>query len=132
MKPIYVLDSSALLAIFFGEARKPEIQGALARGGTPIISAVSLAEVVMTSARRNPKNHTAVLKSLAEMEAEVIPVDAEAAHACAEAKVSFPVLNFGDTFCYALAKSRGLPILTLDADFAETDAALVPLNASAG
>lgn len=34
--------------------------------------------------------------------------------------------RFGDAFVYA--KARGLPILTLDAEFAKTDAALVPLT----
>jgi ribonuclease VapC len=32
-------------------------------------------------------------------------------------------LNFGDVFSYALAKTRGLPLLYKERDFAETDIA---------
>jgi ribonuclease VapC len=32
-------------------------------------------------------------------------------------------LNFGDVFSYALAKTRGLPLLFKGEDFAETDIA---------
>ena len=122
-----MLDSSALLAIFFREANQDQIRAAIGSAGVPVIGAANLAEVVMTSARRNPRAHTAVLKSLEAMGIETIPVDRALAYAAAEAKVRFPILNFGDTFCYALAQSRGLPILTTDADFLATDATLVPL-----
>ncbi len=36
-------------------------------------------------------------------------------------------LNYGDCFAYALAKSRGLPLLFDGNDFAQTDIAGVPL-----
>ncbi len=128
----YILDSSALLAILFREASREEVRAAIQGAGFPVIGAVNLAEVVMTSARRNPATHPVVLRSLGRMPLEVIPADGALAHAAAEAKVRFPVLNFGDTFCYALAKRRDEPILTLDADFARTDARLVPLSSLEG
>ena len=60
------------------------------------------------------------------MDIEIVPVDATLAVAASVARVTYPI-RFGDGFVYALAKARDLPILTLDAEFAKTDAKLVPL-----
>ena len=127
MSAVAVVDSSALLAIAFREADSARVVAAMKDTTVRLMSAVNLAEVVMTSARRNPARHDTVLKELKEMDIEIVPALEPMAFAVADAKVQFPKLNFGDTFCYALAKERGLPILTLDADFATTDARLVPL-----
>ena len=127
-----VLDASALLALFFAEPRRDEIEAHLLEGGRLILGAVNLSEILMTSARRRPTGHADVVARLRAMPIEIISADVSLAHSAAEAKVRYPVLNFGDCFCYALAKSRGLPILTTDADFSLTDADLVPLRPSGG
>ena len=123
----FVLDASALLAIFFREPGGTRAAQTIDGGSLHIIGAVNLAEIVMTSARRNPAGHPAVIAMLDSLQVEIALVDATLAYAAADAKVRYPILNLGDCFCYALAKQRNLPILTLDSDFAKTDAALVSL-----
>jgi ribonuclease VapC len=59
---------------------------------------------------------------------ELVPVDAARARAALRARIVHGrgmgpggTLNFGDAFCYALAKSLDAPLLFVDDDFAATD-----------
>ncbi len=58
---------------------------------------------------------------------EIVPVDADQAEVARRALRQFgrgrhPAgLNFGDSFAYALAKTRGEPLLFKGSDFALTD-----------
>ena len=58
------------------------------------------------------------------MDIRFIPPDREQAELAAEARLRFP-LNFGDCFAYALARSTGLPPLTLDSDFRALDVPVI-------
>lgn len=61
------------------------------------------------------------------LDLDIIPVDAAFAASVADAYDRFgrgvhPAgLNFGDCFAYALAKTRGAPLLFVGDDFAQTD-----------
>jgi ribonuclease VapC len=57
-----------------------------------------------------------------------VPADATQARLALRARISYGrgmghggLLNFGDTFSYALAKARSAPLLFVGNDFAETD-----------
>ena len=49
-----------------------------------------------------------------------VPPDVEQARRAAIARLRYP-LNLGDCFAYALAKTRGCPIVTRDGDFKKAD-----------
>ncbi len=65
---------------------------------------------------------------LAELPVTIVPFDAEQAELAANAYERYgrgrghpAQLNFGDTFAYALASVRGLPVLYKGEDFARTN-----------
>jgi ribonuclease VapC len=64
---------------------------------------------------------------LEEFALDIVPVDRALAGAAAQARLRYPI-NLGDCFAYALAKSRGMGLLTLGTDFGKTDVALVELR----
>jgi ribonuclease VapC len=118
-----IVDSSVLLAVLFGEAegtRAAELlqtyQGDLA------MSVVNLAECQMRiRSQVAPGRIAQTLQVLSEMPIEWIAATEAQAQVAAEARMKFSGLNFGDCFAYALAKERGAPLLTFDADFLATD-----------
>lgn len=65
-----------------------------------------------------------MLSTIVEMQLEIVPLLNEELIFAAEARLRLP-LNFGDCFAYALAKSRALPLITLDADFKQTDCVVI-------
>ncbi len=121
-----VLDASAIVALFRSEPTAASVESAIQQVSSPLfMSSVTLTEVALAGL----KIGTPATKTAAEIEAlsvEIVSVDESMAIASAEARHRFPI-SFGDSFVYALAKARNLPILTLDAEFAKTDAALIPL-----
>ena len=120
-----VLDSSALIAILYGEPATDRLLEAIDSAGELLISAGTLAEAHIVAARRGiGRQMVDLLDALAP---EVVPVTAETAYRLALAYDSWGKgvhasgLNFGDCFAYVLAKDRGLPLLYVGTDFARTD-----------
>ena len=123
------VDTSALVAIVFGEPERAAFRQAILRARKALISTASVLEVKMVAyGRRGPRAVVLVddLLRLPMFETTAPgPADLEAAFG---AFVAFgkgsghpAALNFGDLFVYALAKVRNLPLLYKGADFAETD-----------
>ena len=126
-----VLDSSALVAVLFGEPQAAAIAAKIASDET-VMSAANYVEcgTVLAGRRRDrPLRAKAHLdRILARAGVAIVPVDAVQAALALEARIRFGKgfghragLNFGDTFAYALAKSLNAPLLFVGDDFGHTD-----------
>lgn len=117
-----VLDSSAVLAIFYKEEHGTWCAKQLdeAHGGLRM-STVNLAECLILV--EDCQDSVAAQQMQAELESRgvaFIPPDTEQARIAAQARHRYP-LNLGDCFAYALAQITGDTLLTLDRDFKSTD-----------
>ena len=121
-----MVDTSAIVAILQREADGPALRAAIAGAGRILISAGSAVELVAVSSR-DETLHEGVRDFLKEPFVVVEPVDRDQAAAAADAYRRFgkgrhPAgLNLGDVFAYALARTRGLPLLFTGDDFSRTD-----------
>ena len=124
-----VVDTSAIVALAFGEAERDIFASALQRADRALISTVSVVEARMVVHGRRGQRAVILIDDLLrlpvfEMTAPgVAEMDAAYAAFVAFGKGSgHPAgLNFGDVFSYALAKVRNLPLLYKGEDFAQTD-----------
>jgi ribonuclease VapC len=124
-----VIDTSAVIAVVFDEDERNAFTEAIAANSELLISAASVFEscVVAAAKKSNPMAAGLVDHMIADLQIQVVPFDSAAVTAAREAYFRFgkgnhPArLNLGDCFAYALAKSRGLPLLFKGDDFARTD-----------
>lgn len=123
-----VLDTSALLAVFFNEDKGSAIARILQEHASELrMSTVNLSETLILVQDRQPQLFEGLRLLLLGSNIRFVAPDAAHAVLAAEARMKFP-LNLGDCFAYALAKSEGCPILTLDEDFSQTDIPMVPVH----
>lgn len=121
-----VVDTSALIAIALQEPAATSLSLALA-GEDLLISAATLAEVLIVAGRRGAETEAEMARLIDELGMEIVPVTIVAARAAARAYgrwgkgVHPAALNFGDCFSYALAKERGCALAYIGTDFARTD-----------
>ncbi len=130
-----VVDTSAIAAILGGEPEKAWFLGALQTGGTRLMSALTALEAAMVIEGRYGPDGGADLDLLVYTAGiEVVPFDSRQAETARLAwrrfgKGNHPAaLNFGDCCVYALAKTRGEPVLCKGNDFRRTDLAVVPFD----
>lgn len=123
-----IVDTSALVAIILGEPDAEAHLRALLHADTLGVSAATLTEaLIVVEAKQGPEAASDLGALLADVEAEIIPFDVDQAEAAALAwrrfgKGRHPAsLNLGDLFSYALAATRGEPLLFKGSDFAQTD-----------
>ncbi len=119
------MDTSALMAIGLNEPEADACIAALVGEDRVLISAGTLAEVLIVAARRNISVElTSLIEGLAF---EVVSVTPASARRIAQAyqqwgKGIHPAgLNFGDCFAYEVAKTQGCPLLFVGTGFAKTD-----------
>lgn len=121
------VDSSALVAIIFGE---PELErfSAIIAGEPTVMSAASVTETAMVVEGRQGADALQEFRLTMQRGAiEVVPVDVETAWRAHAAWQRFgkgrhpAALNFGDCFAYALAKNLSVPLLYKGDDFSQTD-----------
>ena len=124
---LIVVDTSALLAVLFAEHQAQSIAKILSAADAPIMSAVNYTECLIGVLDRAPDSAAVLERALAEFAVEIMPVDRLLASAAAHARLKYPI-NLGDCFACSLAKARGIALLTLDSDFAKTDAQLVAVG----
>jgi ribonuclease VapC len=111
------VDTSAIVAIVFGEPERAAFRQAIMQARKALISTASALEVRMVVySRRGPRAMVLVDDMLRLPMFEITPPRPEDLDAAFGA-----FLAFGDLFSYALAKVRNLPLLFKGADFAETD-----------
>ena len=123
------VDSSALIAIILNEPERSSILTILDSATAVVMSPASLVETRLVAWSRGQQSLVDEVNALVlAYGIEIAPTglpDADTAH---EANVTYgkgsghpAQLNFGDLFAYALAKSRGIPLLFKGNDFAQTD-----------
>lgn len=130
------VDTSAILAILFEEPEGKAFDGILYTAERILMSSGSLVEVRMVFHRKAGGVMAEDLAKLLEAyRVEIVPVDREQADAAHQAFLRYgkgnghrAQLNFGDLFAYALAKTRGVPLLFKGEDFAATDIASALAN----
>jgi ribonuclease VapC len=124
-----VVDSSALIAIFFDEPEKRAFQDIIAGGERCIMSAVNAHETAcVLRVRHGPQGVERLWQLLAVSEIEIVPFDEAQVHAAAVAfdrygKGLHPKarLNLADCAAYALAVTMNASLLFKGDDFAATD-----------
>ena len=123
-----VIDTSALVALLQDEPERGAFNEAIEAADRRSMSVVSFVEASMIlETRFGPDGVRALDLVIAKADIELVPVDAEQAHAARTAfraygKRRHPAgLNFGDCFAYALARTLGEPLLFKGSDFSLTD-----------
>lgn len=119
------VDTSALMAILLDEAEADACVAALQDQDEVLISAGTLAEVLIVAARRNVSQEASNIVD--GLGFEVISVAPAAARRIAQAYQRWgkgmhaASLNFGDCFAYELAKEHDCRLLYVGDDFSKTD-----------
>ncbi len=126
-----VADTSAIVAIAFAEPEREAFVAALERAERTLVSSVTAVEARRVVHARRGQRAVVLVDDLLRLSFfEIVPPGAAEMDAAYAAFVAYgkgnghpAALNFGDVFSYALAKTRGLPLLYKGRDFAETDIA---------
>lgn len=127
-----VVDSSAVVAILFGEPSAPALLARLTADPDRVMSVASYVETGTVLAGRRHGDRLRAIEDLdaflAEAGIALAPVDSAQARLALSARIRFGrgmghggVLNFGDAFSYALARSREASLLFIGDDFGTTD-----------
>ena len=122
-----VIDTSAVVACLAEEADATEFTRKIALAERRVMSSVNLLEtrLVVVFSKEIPAG--IVDDFLANERIDFVPFDEALSHLAFEAYRRFGKgrhtarLNMGDCAAYALAKSRGWPLLFKGEDFAQTD-----------
>jgi ribonuclease VapC len=129
---LVVVDSSAVVAILFGE---PSAGSLIARLAAHPERLMSVANYVETGTVLAGRRHDARAGAIRDLDAfldeagiMLVPIDASQARVALAARIRFGrgmghggLLNFGDAFAYALAKVNSAPLLFTGDDFKRTD-----------
>jgi ribonuclease VapC len=123
------VDTSAVVAIVFGEPERTAFRQAIVQARKALISSASVLEVKMVVYGRRGARALVLVDDMLRLPMfEVTPPGSADIEAAFSAFVAFgkgsghpASLNYGDVFAYALAKVRNLPLLFKGSDFAETD-----------
>lgn len=120
-----ILDSSAIVGILMREPEAPVLAAAIEDAQAVLVSVATVLEtsLVLGAGRQD------VLDEFLDLSgAELVPVDVVQLAAARTAHLRFgrgtgsPArLNYGDCFSYALAVTRGEPLLYKGGDFGHTD-----------
>lgn len=123
-----IVDSSAIVAIFFQEPGFEALISKLADAGEVGISSPTLVEcAIVLSARLGQDVRGLLMRFLKEANMVVVPFTEAHYETAVSAWLKFgkgrhpAQLNFGDCMAYATAKLAGLPLLCVGDDFGQTD-----------
>jgi ribonuclease VapC len=123
-----VVDTSAAVAVIFGEPGSEALMGHLEDALTRLMPAAIRVELgIVIEARLWPAGQDIADRFFRDAKIDIIPVDEDLAARAMSGwrrygKGRHPAgLNFGDCFTYALAERTGLPVLCTGDDFAATD-----------
>ena len=125
----FILDSSALIAILAAEPDADRFKRYIDDDADAFISAATVHEAFCVATGERFRNGVARLARMFELiDPAIVAFDAGPLIASREAFVRFgrgsghpAKLNMGDCFSYALARTRGLPLLFKGDDFIHTD-----------
>ena len=123
-----VIDTSAIVAIALNEIDAPNIEVQIADDLVRLISAATVLEATMViETRLGDAGGREFDLWLLKIGAEIVAVDADQVDANRRAWRRYgkgrhaAALNYGDCFSYALAMTRGEPLLFKGDDFTKTD-----------
>ena len=123
-----VIDTSAIAAIALDEPDAAELELQIADDPVRLISAATVLEAtIVLETRLGEAGGRELDLWLLKIGAEIVLVDAEQSDAARRAWRRYgkgrhaAALNYGDCFSYALALTRGEPLLFKGEDFARTD-----------
>lgn len=123
-----VIDTSAVVAILFGEADQLRYAEAIERAAVRLVSAVARVELsFVIEGRKGVAGREQLERFFALTSAEVVGVTPQHAMLAIGAIRNFGKgrhaagLNIGDCFSYALASATGHPLLFKGSDFGQTD-----------
>jgi len=125
-----VVDTSALVAILFGEPEAARLEAAIRAAPVREVGAPSYVEAaVVLRSKRGPAGLVALDALLDALGIAVVPLTAAGARHARDAYDRFgagrgqapAVLNFGDCLAYGVAAERGAPLLYKGEDFLRTD-----------
>jgi len=123
-----VVDSSAIIAVLFGEPERDAFATAIADAGTRLLSSVNALEAaIVVAARKGPSGVRELDLFVHHAGIEVVSFTAAHLGLAREAwerygKGRHPAgLNLGDCCAYALARHSGEPLLFKGEDFGRTD-----------
>jgi ribonuclease VapC len=127
-----VVDSSAVVAILFGEPAAEALLVRLATDPDRVMSVASYLETGTVLAGRRQSDRLRAIddldRFLDEAGIALVPVDVAQVRLALRARIRFGrgmghggVLNFGDAFAYAPAQTRQAPLLFIGVDFSTTD-----------
>jgi ribonuclease VapC len=127
-----IVDTSAVVAVLFGEAGSDELAAHLEAALARLMPAAIRVELgIVIEGRLGPAGQDVVDRFLRDVQMEIVPVDGDLADRAMSGwrrygKGRHPAgLNFGDCFTYALADRTGYPVLCVGNDFAATDVTVV-------
>lgn len=127
-----IIDSSALLAILFGEPEKDSFLKAIQDDSKPSMSVANYLEsAIRIDSFKDPVLSRIFDDLVEELGIQIEPVTVEEGKIARQAFKDFgkgsghpASLNFGDCFAYALAKSKKTQLLYKGNDFSQTDIAI--------
>ena len=125
-----IADTSALIAVLMEELDAQTFSDAMERDGEVPVSTATAVEFLIVALGKGADAYLAAVAMLQYPYIVLVPLDYEQALTAGEANRRYgkgrhpAALNFGDTFAYALASVRNLPLLFKGNDFAHTDAML--------
>lgn len=127
-----MVDTSAAVAIIFGEPGSEDLAAALEDATDRVMSAAVRVELgIVVEARLWPAGQEVVDRFLREARIDVVPLDESQADRALSGWRRYGKgrhragLNLGDCFTYALADRTGHPVLCTGEDFAATDVDVV-------
>lgn len=123
-----IIDTSALLAILFGEEDSDLYSSSLALEGRKLMTPLNALEAdIVILARKGDRGHEALERLMYNCEIEVIPFDSSMRKLAFEAWKEYgkgrhkASLNMGDCCAYALSTYLKEPLLYKGNDFNQTD-----------
>ena len=128
-----VADTSAIIAILMDEPERQSFSDAMVNDGDVLVSIVTAVELLIVTMSKGDALYQAAVQFIGRPFISLIPSDEEQMQAAVEAFRRYgrgrnPAgLNFGDTFSYALAATRQVPLLFKGDDFTLTDITRVGL-----
>ena len=125
-----VVDTSAIVAVLFGEPGSAELERHLLEEHCVISAATRVELGIVIEAKTGPAGTQLLEELLSRIGIEVVSVDVDLATEAVACWRRFGKgnhqagLNFGDTFAYALSRRLGQPLLFVGDDFSQTDVAV--------
>jgi len=122
-----VADTSALIAILIDEPERLLFAELIQRQKPVLVSTATAVELLIVALDKGESIYRDAIAMLDDSAIEIVQLDREQIQAAGEANRRYgkgrhpAALNFGDTFAYALASVRNLPLLFKGNDFAQRD-----------